>query len=223
MTTYTNILKLAKPEYADAVNVAAINSNMDKIDAHTNVVIGIPTTLANTPDGQLMLDETQDCLCIKVDGELIHFAPRLKARGKITSTTLNTSSATFTNSILVSGLQATFNAEVGRKYLVDTIYSLRWVSGSTSPGQLFIATSFRWAQAAVIDQNSTLLFGVNNNIVGGIGVDRTFRRAFEFFPNVNAQVTVGITFENTSTVKVAQLYAGALGRTSRILVKDYGA
>lgn len=221
MTTYTDRLGLAKPETSDPVNVTVLNNNMDRIDDLINMVIGLPANLADAPNGQLLFDEAQDAIALKAHGELIYLAPRIKPQGLKAKTISSTNSATFSSSQLITDLQATFTAEVGRRYVVSLFFPIRWVSGGTSPGRLNTSGQIRWAQAPTIDLSSTQLFTCNLNVFGPVGIYRNFSKTFEFFPNVNAQVTIGLTITNPST-QVAQLYTGTAGRNGYIWVRDYG-
>lgn len=223
MATYTDRMHLAKPDPTDPVSVTPINNNMERIDDLINMVIGLPTNLADAPNGQLLFDESQELIALKAHGELLYLAPRVKPQGKKAFTTVTTNSSTFTNSELISTLQATFTAEATRRYVVQMLFPLRWVSGSSSTPRMFFRTKYRWAQAPSIDASSTVLFTSNSTVFGPVGTYKTFSKTFEFFPAVDGQVTIGLGIENTSTTQVGQLYAGNANREAYILVRDYGS
>lgn len=222
MTTYTDRFGFAKPEPTDPESVTPINNNMVKIDALMNMIVGLPTNLANAPNGMLFYDKTLDLIALKAHGSIIYIAPRIKPQGKKAYTLVNANGGSFTNAEAVTTLQATFTAEAGRKYVVEVVFPVRWISGGTSPGLMFFRSKYRWAQAASINASSTLLFQSNCTVFGPVGIYKTFARKFEFFPNVDGQVTVGLCLEATSTIQAGQLYAGGAGRNAYIIVRDYG-
>lgn len=220
MATYTDRLGLAKPEESDAVNVEVINNNMRIIDSLMNMVIGLPVNLADAPNGQLLFDESLQTVALKAHGNLIYLSPISKPKGKVAYTEVNTNTNIPPNTELITGLQATFNAEANRRYCVHMIIPLGWQSGGSNV--LPLRGRVYWDQAASITTNSTLLYTFNCNVFGAPGIYRTFSKTFEFFPNVTGQVTIGLGVQNITANQNGNFFASLPRRNAKIAVRDYG-
>lgn len=222
MTTYTDRMHLAKPEPSDPESVVPINNNMRIIDDLMNMVIGLPANLSAAPNGQLLYDEALDAICLKAHGELIYLSAKNKPLGKKAYTEVTANSSTFINSELITTLQATFTAEAARKYVVQAVYPLKWVSGSSGPSMSFLSR-FRWVAGPSIDGSSAIWSESNTVHFGPIGSYTTFSKTFEFVPAVDGQVTIGLGVFASSALQVGQMNAGTTNAKATILVRDYGA
>ena len=184
-----------------------------------NMVIGLPVNLADAPNGQLLFDESLQTVALKAHGNLIYLSPISKPKGKVAYTEVNTNTDIPPNTELITGLQATFNAEANRRYCVHMIIPLGWQSGGG--GVLPLRGRVYWDQAASITTNSTLLYTFNCNVFGS-PIYRTFSKTFEFFPNVTGQVTIGLGVQNITTNQTGIFYASLPRRNAKIAVRDYG-
>lgn len=223
MADYTAKLNLAKPDYGDPVNVDVLNGNAKKIDKYANFVVGVPADIAGAPTGQLFYNQNLFRYQLKnPDGTFTDLGTMGKARGKIAQTIVTANSANIVNSEIVTALTATFTAEVGRRYLIIDTHNIRWVSGSDGTQALNMTAHYRWAPGATITTSSTEIGLKLNNVCDAVGSDKQFTHFVEFFPNINGQVTVGVTLQNTNTVRTGQLFAALGGRNATFTVKDYG-
>jgi hypothetical protein len=224
MPDYTDNYELRKPAYTDPVNVVIDhNANMDKIDKYTNAIVGIAADTAEAPNGQLFIENGGSRLVyIKVDGTLIPIAPVIKPLGRVSTVTSITSPSANANATeILSGLSVTFNALAGKRYIFNFIASIQYNTGDPMSPDASAVLRFRWANGASITTSSTLLATMNANISGLLGKERVFNKFIEFFPNVNAQVTIGMTIQGSAS-KGVRVNANGSTKIAQAYVRDYG-
>lgn len=224
MANNTARLGLRKPDYTDPENlVTDINNNWDIIDAAINANSFTSSTRPLNPyEGRLIYETDTKLLAIFVNGDWSYVGGNGFSRGKRAVITSDVDSATTTNNVEIGPyISLTFTAESTRRYWIETVYCIAFSGGSGNgiTGQPRV----RWASGNSVTTAGTQLGSdVIANMVYGTGVSQDFWNQFEFTPNINGNVTVGLFLSTTSTTKNV-FFDQATDRSAFLLARDVGS
>lgn len=222
MATYTARLKLRKPDYGDPVNVGTdVDDAMDIIDKYINVApVAQGERPPNAPVGQLIYEETTGYILLKTtSASWIYIGKADGPKGKKAVVSTTSTSATFTTGEQGPFLSATFTAEAGRRYFIETLFRINYITGSTNG--IGLTGRLRWATGASVTTAGTIIgngWGAN---APNFAVAEDHYKHGEFFPNISGQVTVALFIERTSGTQTWNLLASST-KKSWLMVRDYG-
>lgn len=223
MPSFTSRLKLRKPDYTDPESVITdINNNFDIIDSVVNANFYTSSTRPVGFAGRLIYETDTKLLALYTDGAWTYVGGDAYARGKRAIITSDVNSATTINSVEIGPyISITFTAEAARRYWIETAYNISWTSGGGT--SVTAVPRVRWAAGVSVSTAGTQL-GTDPicNAVYGQNNPQDFWQQFEFIPNINGNVTVGLFLFTTSTTKNVCFHQ-ATDRSAILLARDVGA
>lgn len=234
MSTYTSVLSLRKPNRIggedDIVNVVTdVNENMDTLDLNVNLRVVTSSTRPSSPyTGQLVYETDTGHVSIWNGTDWDNVGAGNSARGRMALTTSTTDGASLTSaSAETLYISATFAAEDGRKYWVETGFSVECTATTAAPGA--IDTKVRWAAGGSVANTDTQLGSTARyDIVQGTGTANAEHgyHLYELTPNTTGNVTVGL-FASVPTVNDTCRFDGSAvsgdGKVNWISVRDVGS
>lgn len=224
MAQNTTRLGLRKPGYTDPESVITdVNNNWDKVDAAINANTFTSSTRPVAPhEGRLIYETDTKLVAIFTGGDWAYIAGDGFARGKRAVVTSDVDSATTINNVEIGPyISITFTAEQLRRYWIELAYCISFSGGSGNgiTGQPRI----RWAAGGTVTTAGTQLGSdAISNMVYVPGDSQDFWNQFEFVPNINGNVTVGLFLSTTSTTKNI-FFDQAVDRSAFLLARDVGS
>lgn len=193
MAEYTTRISLRKPQYTDVRRLTDdVKTNFQTIDDNLNFGQCLSSARPINPyDGMLRRETDTDNLIVydAATVKWIVIGNNKFAKGKKGTATDLTDSSNFTTGNF-GILPFTFTAEAGRKYFVEVAFYMACSLAATNPTP--IVCSLRWAAGATVAfADAQVGSNWTANIRQAADADN-FYKIVEFFPNVSAQVTIGL-------------------------------
>lgn len=222
MATFTPRLGLRMPDYTDPESVISdIDNNLQAIDDAINANSYTSSTRPVNPyNGRLIYESDTKLLAIYVaESGWTYIGGAGFARGKRAVVTAVSDSATATTVEIGPYISVTFTVETGRRYWVETIYNVGYTgAGLAVSGRPRV----RWAAGASVSTASTQIDSdayANHNYGQGSSTD--FYQLYEFVPNINGQITVGLFLFPTDSTRPV-FFNQASDRAAFLFVRDVG-
>lgn len=223
MAVNTSRISLRKPGYTDPEFVIPdINNNWDKIDAFINAnTFTSSTRPLDTYDGRLIYETDTKLVAIFLTGSgWGYIGGDGYARGKRAVITSDVNSGTTTIAEIGPFISVTFTAEAGRRYWVETAFCLDFTG---APVTASYRPRIRWAAGASVTTAGTQLGSdIISNTVYGPGFPQDYWHQFEFVPNINGNVSVGLFLAGIDSARTI-FFAQAVDRSAMLFVRDVGS
>lgn len=224
MAINTPRLGLRKTSYTDPENVVTdINNNWDKVDTAINAnTFTSSTRPLGAHEGRLIYETDTKLVAIFTGGGWSYVGGDGFARGKRAVITSDVDSASTINNVEIGPfISITFTAEQLRRYWVETVYCIAFTGGSGAG--ISGLPRIRWAAGGTVTTAGTQLGSdAIANLVYSPGASQDFWNQFEFVPNINGSVTVGLFLSTTSTTKNV-FFDQATDRSAFLLARDVGS
>ncbi len=168
---------------ADVVNLA---NNYDKVDVNCGcVLVGTLGSVAAPFDGMHVRNAADNKNYFRINGAWVESNAAVIGNTALGGVTDTTSETVFTTTEAKLA-QVTFNAAVGRRYLVEA--SIDYYSVDTSSNNS-VTTRIRYASGATVTTAGSLII---SKVAGYTSDAGTRNIMVEFFPNTTAQFSVGV-------------------------------
>lgn len=223
MAQNTSRIGLRKPGYTDPESVIPdINNNWDKIDAFINANTFTSSTRPPAPhDGRLIYETDTKLVAIFLTGSgWSYIGGDGFARGKRAVVTSDANSGTTTTPEIGPYISVTFTAETNRRYWVETAFDLDFTG---APVTATYRPRIRWAAGASVTTAGTQLGSdLISNTVYGPGFPQDYWHQYEFVPNVNGNISVGLFLAGIDAARTI-FFSAQVDRSSVLFVRDVGS
>lgn len=223
MSSYTSRLGLRKPDPTDPESVITdVDNNLQLIDDKINANIFTSSTRPVTPHhGQTIYESDTHLLAIYLTGTgWVYIGGQAYARGKRAVITSDVDSSSTSTSEIGPFISVTFTAESGRRYWVETAFCVGFSSGSLTGCASH--PKVRWASGTSVTTAGTQIGAdILANVCFGQNSTQDFFQIYEFVPNINGNVTVGLFMLGVNS-SASVFFDQASDRSALLFVRDVG-
>lgn len=222
-------LGLRVPGFTDPENVVTdINNNLDKIDNAVNANTLTSSTRPISPyHGRMIYETDTKLVAIFIAGTgpgsgWNYIGGDGYARGKRAVITSDVNSTgTLSNVEIGPFISITFTAEANRRYWVESAYGISFSGGSGAGSSAQVRTR-AVAGGTVTTAAPQLGSDAIANACYNAGTTQDFWQQFEYVPNINGNVTVGLFISTASATKTIKFDQNT-DRSAFLLARDVGS